>query len=255
MSEQIIEKSSSRMYLEDMVQYSIIVNRRRAFPDVRDGLKPVQRRVIYSMLLQNAIGRNTLKSARVTGQVMGLLHPHCLKSTTVVYSIQDKRLYTFQELYENKKSITIYSIDSNGNRVEALAKDFRIGQTVTETYKITLSNGFIFEATGNHPIMNINHRYIAAEDLKVGDLLYTIAQPIMISNIEKILYEIPEPMYDFTVEEYENMLIPTGDGNMICVHNSSSYGTLVVLANWYSTKFPLIHGQGNFGNVSGDGAA
>ena len=60
-------------YLE--YAYSVIYS--RALPDARDGLKPVQRRILYTM---DDMGirpdRPHVKSARVVGQVMGLLHPH-----------------------------------------------------------------------------------------------------------------------------------------------------------------------------------
>ena len=75
MSEKIEEHSSEHMYLQDMVQYSIIVDRRRALPDIRDGLKPVQRRVLYDMLLQGAYG-HTVKSAKIVGDTMGQFHAH-----------------------------------------------------------------------------------------------------------------------------------------------------------------------------------
>src|SRR3546814_14117110 len=55
--------------------YSVIYS--RALPDARDGLKPVQRRILYTM---NDMGlrpdRGHVKSARVVGEVMGRLHPH-----------------------------------------------------------------------------------------------------------------------------------------------------------------------------------
>src|SRR6187402_674623 len=55
--------------------YSVIYS--RALPDARDGLKPVQRRILYTM---NVMGirpdRGHIKSARVVGEVMGRLHPH-----------------------------------------------------------------------------------------------------------------------------------------------------------------------------------
>ena len=55
--------------------YSVIYS--RALPDARDGLKPVQRRILYTM---NDMGlrpdRGHIKSARVVGEVMGRLHPH-----------------------------------------------------------------------------------------------------------------------------------------------------------------------------------
>jgi len=49
----------------------------RALPDVRDGLKPVQRRILYGMLeLGNRPDRPHKKSARIVGDVMGKYHPH-----------------------------------------------------------------------------------------------------------------------------------------------------------------------------------
>jgi DNA gyrase subunit A len=54
---------------------SVIVG--RALPDVRDGFKPVHRRILYAMhMLNNYAGRPYLKSARVVGDVIGKYHPH-----------------------------------------------------------------------------------------------------------------------------------------------------------------------------------
>src|SRR4051812_37527125 len=54
---------------------SVIVS--RALPDVRDGLKPVHRRVLYSMWTNgNRPGRPYVKSANIVGYVMGNFHPH-----------------------------------------------------------------------------------------------------------------------------------------------------------------------------------
>ncbi len=57
MAEHIEKKRSLDMYIEDMVKYCIIVDRRRAFPEIRDGLKPVHRRALYAMLDLGAINR------------------------------------------------------------------------------------------------------------------------------------------------------------------------------------------------------
>ena len=55
--------------------YSVIYS--RALPDARDGLKPVQRRILYTMQRMNLTPeRGHVKSARVVGEVMGRLHPH-----------------------------------------------------------------------------------------------------------------------------------------------------------------------------------
>ncbi|MFP4462074.1 MAG: DNA gyrase subunit A, partial [Thermotogota bacterium] len=54
---------------------SVIVG--RAIPDVRDGLKPVQRRILYAMReLKNWYASPHKKSARIVGEVMGKYHPH-----------------------------------------------------------------------------------------------------------------------------------------------------------------------------------
>jgi DNA gyrase subunit A len=59
------------------VDYAMSVNVSRAIPDVRDGLKPVQRRILYSMdELGLAAGNPYKKSATVVGDVMGKYHPH-----------------------------------------------------------------------------------------------------------------------------------------------------------------------------------
>ncbi|WP_429991184.1 DNA gyrase subunit A, partial [Mycoplasmopsis bovis] len=58
-------------------RYSKYVIQQRALPDVRDGLKPVQRRILYSMYnlgLQH--NKPFKKSARVVGDVIGKFHPH-----------------------------------------------------------------------------------------------------------------------------------------------------------------------------------
>lgn len=59
------------------INYAMSVIVERALPDVRDGLKPVQRRILYGMLeLGNRPDRPHKKSARIVGEVMGKYHPH-----------------------------------------------------------------------------------------------------------------------------------------------------------------------------------
>src|SRR6266446_722233 len=68
-----LEEEMRRSYLDYAM--SVIVG--RALPDVRDGLKPVHRRVLYSMWTNgNRPGRPYVKSANIVGYVMGNFHPH-----------------------------------------------------------------------------------------------------------------------------------------------------------------------------------
>ena len=59
------------------IDYAMSVIAARALPDVRDGLKPVQRRILYSMIeLNNGPDKPHRKSARIVGDTMGKYHPH-----------------------------------------------------------------------------------------------------------------------------------------------------------------------------------
>ena len=68
-----IEQEMRKSYID----YSMSVIVERALPDVRDGLKPVHRRILYSMMEQgNTSDKGYRKSARTVGDVMGQYHPH-----------------------------------------------------------------------------------------------------------------------------------------------------------------------------------
>ena len=59
------------------IDYSMSVIVSRALPDVRDGLKPVHRRVLYGMLDLGVLSNRAYKkSARIVGEVLGKYHPH-----------------------------------------------------------------------------------------------------------------------------------------------------------------------------------
>jgi DNA gyrase subunit A len=74
----VVENLSVEEVMEDsFLKYSMSVIVERALPDVRDGMKPVHRRILYSMGEQNLRpGGRFLKSARIVGDVMGKYHPH-----------------------------------------------------------------------------------------------------------------------------------------------------------------------------------
>ncbi len=62
---------------ESFMGYAMAVIVSRALPDIRDGLKPVHRRVLFAMSeLNNTYNRSPIKGARVSGEVMGKYHPH-----------------------------------------------------------------------------------------------------------------------------------------------------------------------------------
>lgn len=77
MAEQILKTEYSEVMQKSYIDYSMSVITARALPDARDGLKPVQRRVLYAM---QQLGLNYdkphRKSARIVGDTMGKFHPH-----------------------------------------------------------------------------------------------------------------------------------------------------------------------------------
>ncbi len=96
-----LEEEMQRSYLEYAM--SVIVG--RALPDVRDGLKPVHRRILYSMLESGLAPNNPhRKCARVVGDVMGRYHPH---GDAAVYDTLVRMAQDFSYRYE--------LVDGHGN--------------------------------------------------------------------------------------------------------------------------------------------
>ena len=75
--EHIVETPLNEEMSKSFLEYAYSVIYARALPDARDGMKPVQRRIVYQMGQMNLNpDRPYMKSARVVGEVMGKLHPH-----------------------------------------------------------------------------------------------------------------------------------------------------------------------------------
>ncbi|MHD0397780.1 DNA topoisomerase IV subunit A [Staphylococcus simulans] len=100
--------------LEDVIgdrfgRYSKYIIQERALPDVRDGLKPVQRRILYAMYASgNTFDKNFRKSAKTVGDVIGQFHPHGDSSVyeAMVRLSQDWKLrHVLIEMHGNNGSI------------------------------------------------------------------------------------------------------------------------------------------------------
>ena len=77
MDEKIIKTEYSELMQKSYIDYAMSVIVGRALPDVRDGLKPVHRRILYSMNELNLTpDKPYRKSARIVGDVLGKYHPH-----------------------------------------------------------------------------------------------------------------------------------------------------------------------------------
>lgn len=83
---------------ESFLEYSMSVIVQRALPDVRDGLKPVHRRILYAMNDMGIVANKPFKkSARIVGEVIGKYHPH---GDTAVYDAMVRMAQDFSYRYE-----------------------------------------------------------------------------------------------------------------------------------------------------------
>ena len=265
MAETILTRSSNEQFKDDYTRYALYTTYKRVLSDMRDGLKPVQRRILYTMFKNTGAVNHTVKSAAVVGDVMKYYHPHsnCLRGNTKIQSINGCT-YTIKEAYEKDIfALNVYVYDTETKSVKiGEATNFRIGKITNEVYHIKLSNGYEVATTGDHRFLTDGNQWIEAKDITTETKLfmddYDNEGNISVEStyIEKV---DNEQMYDFTVLGYENMLIPIYDEgeqwSFICVHNSGIYGAIKPMVNWFESKIPILDSQGSFGNLQGDPAA
>lgn len=93
----IVETTLEEEMKDSYIDYAMSVIVRRALPDVRDGLKPVHRRILHAMNLMGlTFEKSTKKSARVVGDVLGKYHPH---GDTAVYDTLVRMVQDFSMRY------------------------------------------------------------------------------------------------------------------------------------------------------------
>ena len=200
-----ITEEMQKSYLE----YAMSVIVARALPDVRDGLKPVHRRVLYSMYEMGLRpGAKYQKSAKVVGQTMGHYHPHgdtaiydsmarmaqnfslryplvdgqgnfgCFTKDTKIKTT-DGRDLTFEELIkehkEGKRNYT-YTVNSLGLVSIAEIKNPRLTIKNAELVKLVLDNGEEIKCTPNHLFMLRNGQYKEVKDLSPRESLMPLYQ-------------------------------------------------------------------------------
>ena len=101
-----LEDEMKQSYLDYAM--SVIVG--RALPDVRDGLKPVHRRVLYAMSeLGNDWNKPYKKSARIVGDVIGKYHPH---GDVAIYDTLVRMAQNFSLRYPLVKGCLLYTSDA-----------------------------------------------------------------------------------------------------------------------------------------------
>ena len=196
---------------DSYLDYAMSVIVARALPDVRDGLKPVHRRILYAMyedgLKHNAKFR---KSASVIGSVLSRYHPHgdvavydslvrmaqdfslhyplvqgqgnfgCFTKDTKV-KLTDGRNLSFGELIkENESGKKNYTFTVNNLGLISIAeiKSPRLTREKAEIMKVFLDNGEEIRCTPNHRFMLRSGIYKEARDLKPRESLMPIYQKL-----------------------------------------------------------------------------
>ncbi len=205
-----ISQEMRRAYLDYAM--SVIVS--WALPDVRDGLKPVHRRILFAMSEMGLSPTSKfLKSARIVGEVMGKYHPHgnmaiydslvrlaqdfsmryplingqgnfgCFTKDTKI-QLTDGRNISFGELineHKTGKKHWTFAFNGKDNRIEvAQIKNPRLTIKDAKLIEVTLDNGEKIRCTPNHRFMLRNGKYRQAQNLKSGDSL----MPLYLENYE-----------------------------------------------------------------------
>ncbi len=196
----LIEKEMHTSYLDYAM--SVIVG--RALPDVRDGFKPVHRRVLFAMYeLSNTHANPYKKCARVVGEVLGKYHPHgdssiydtmvrmaqnfslryplvdgqgnfgCFTKDTRI-RLADGRDLSFEELVNEEaqgRKNYAYCVGSDGKIRVAQIKRPRLTIKNAGLVRVFLDNGAQIRCTPNHRFMLKNGDYREAEHLLPGESL------------------------------------------------------------------------------------
>ena len=197
----VVPRSITTEMRESYLDYAMSVITARALPDVRDGLKPVHRRILYAM--QEAgltVSAKTRKSATVVGDVLGKYHPHgdtsvydamvkmaqdftmryplivgqgnfgCFTKDTKV-RLADGRALTFGQLVEEdkhgKKNYT-FTVSDDGKIAIAPIEKPRLTKRDAEIMKVVLDTGEEIKCTLNHKFLLKNQTYVEAQDLMPG---------------------------------------------------------------------------------------
>src|SRR5207249_734462 len=189
--------------------YSMRVSVARALPDVRDGLKPVQRRILYGMHEMGLRSdRPYRKSAAIVGEVMGKYHPHgdapiydalvrlaqdfaarypliqgqgnfgCFSGDTKVelYNGEQKTLAELVDMAHRGARVDVFTVDAHRNvRIKPMRAP-RLVRRNDPVVKVTLESGAEIVCTPDHRFMLRDGTYRDAQQLKPKDQLMPFAR-------------------------------------------------------------------------------
>ncbi len=225
MVEKIIDQTIEADMKQSYLAYAMSVIVGRAIPDIRDGLKPVHRRILFGMHeLSNTHDKPYKKSARIVGEILGKFHPHgdmavydalirmaqdfslryplvdgqgnmgCFTKDTKI-RLTDGRNISFDKLikeYNRGKTNYTYTINKKGKVKLAKIKNPRLTKKRAEILKVILDNDEEITCTLNHKFMLRDGGYKEAQFLKPGESLMPLYTKLSTKDdvLERKGYEI-----------------------------------------------------------------
>ncbi|MBI2870690.1 MAG: DNA gyrase subunit A [Candidatus Omnitrophica bacterium] len=203
LNEKVVDRDIGEEVKTSYIDYAMSVIIGRALPDVRDGLKPVHRRIIYAMDdLGLHFNRPYKKSARIVGETLGKYHPHgdtavydalvrmvqdfslryplvdgqgnfgCFTGDTKI-KLTDGSVKTFEQLagLPEGTNFYVYSVDKSNRIVIGRARNARVTRRQAKLVQVLLDNGEIIRCTPDHLFLLRNGAYKQAVDLTPQDSL------------------------------------------------------------------------------------
>ena len=185
---------------ESYLNYSMSVIVSRALPDVRDGLKPVHRRILYGMSeLSSNWNRPYKKSARIVGDVLGKYHPH---GDSSIYDALVRMAQTFSMRYE--------LVDGQGN-FGSIDGDNAAAMRYTESRMTRLSGEMLKDLEKD----TVDWEENFDETLKEPTVLPSIVPTLLINGSEGIAVGMATKIPPHNLTEISNGLISIIDNEAI----------------------------------------
>src|SRR3989338_1463873 len=223
LGEKIIPRDIEEEIKDSYLSYAMSVIVGRALPDVRDGLKPVHRRILYCMQGLGLVpGRPYKKSASVVGDCLAKYHPHGDMAVydTMVRMVQDFSLRyplidgqgnfgcftgetkiklvdgttkTFRELAQQDPHVPfyVYSVNQDGRIVIGRARQARVTRPQAGLVEILMDNETAIRCTPDHRFLLRSGVYKQAQHLTPADSL--MAGYFDLAPAQELLEHIPKP--------------------------------------------------------------
>ncbi len=199
-----IEEELKKSYLD----YAMSVIIGRALPDVRDGLKPVHRRILFSMyILKNNFNKPYKKSARIVGDVIGKYHPH---GDNAVYDTIVRMAQNFSLRYP--------LIDGQGN-FGSIDGDSPAAMRYTEIRMSKITQEFLKDIKKN--TVNFINNYDNTE--KIPEILPTKIPNILINGSTGIAVGMATNIPPHNIKEIMNTFIAFLDNKHISTKSLMKY--------------------------------